>query len=109
MEPGLAGDLTSNTFDGATPWRDVETPAAQATGPVEVAVAPHHGMFDATGADAVRALRPRVWVILAWRAAHPNMATLERGATSLPPTTTGSAARAVAPKWLKPFTTLAPV
>ena len=73
-----AGDLTSNTFDGALPWRDVETPAARAAGPVEVAVAPHHGMFDATGADAVRALRPRTWVILGWHAAHPSITTLER-------------------------------
>lgn len=73
-----AGDLTSNTFDGALPWRDVETPAARAAGPVEVAVAPHHGMFDATGPDAVRALRPRAWVILGWHAAHPSITTLER-------------------------------
>jgi len=73
-----AGDLTSNSFDGALPWRDVETPAARVAGPVEVAVAPHHGMFDATGADAVRALRPRTWVILGWHAAHPSITTLER-------------------------------
>ena len=73
-----AGDLTSNTFDGALPWRDVETPAARAAGPVEVAVAAHHGMFDATGADVVRALRPRTWVILGWHAAHPSLSTLER-------------------------------
>lgn len=73
-----AGDLTSNSFDGALPWRDAETPAARAAGPVEVAVAPHHGMFDATGADAVRALRPRVWMILGWHAAHPSINTLER-------------------------------
>ena len=73
-----AGDLTSNSFDGALPWRDVETPAAQAAGAVEVAVAPHHGMFDATSADAVRALRPRTWIILGWHAAHPSITTLER-------------------------------
>lgn len=73
-----AGDLTSNTFDGVLPWRDVETPAAQAAGPVAVAVAPHHGMFDATGPDAVRALRPRTWIVLGWHAAHPSITTLER-------------------------------
>lgn len=73
-----AGDLTSNSFDGALPWRDVETPAAQSAGPVEVAVAPHHGMFDATSPDAVRALRPRTWLILGWHAAHPGITTLER-------------------------------
>jgi beta-lactamase superfamily II metal-dependent hydrolase len=73
-----AGDLTSNSFDGALPWRDVETPAAQAAGPVDVAVAAHHGMFDATGADVVRALKPRAWIIQGWHAAHPSPDALER-------------------------------
>jgi len=73
-----AGDLTDNTYDGALPWRDVETPAAQAAGPVDVAVAAHHGMFDATGPDVVRALRPRVWIVQGWHAAHPSITTLER-------------------------------
>jgi beta-lactamase superfamily II metal-dependent hydrolase len=73
-----AGDLTSNSFDGALPWRDVETPAAQAAGRVDVAVAAHHGMFDATGADVVRALKPRAWIIPAWHVAHPSSDALER-------------------------------
>jgi beta-lactamase superfamily II metal-dependent hydrolase len=73
-----AGDLTSQSFDGTLPWRDVETPAAQAAGPVDVAVAAHHGMFDATGADVVRALRPRAWIIPAWHVAHPSSEVLER-------------------------------
>lgn len=73
-----AGDLTSQSFDGALPWRDVETPAAQAAGPVDVAVAAHHGMFDATGADVVRALKPRAWIIPAWHVAHPSSDVLER-------------------------------
>lgn len=73
-----AGDLTSNSFDGTLPWRDVETPAAQAAGQVDVAVAAHHGMFDATGADVVRALKPRAWVIPGWHAAHPSTDALER-------------------------------
>lgn len=73
-----AGDLTSHSFDGALPWRDVETPAAQAAGPVDVAVAAHHGMFDATGPDVVRALKPRAWIIPGWHAAHPSSNVLER-------------------------------
>lgn len=72
------GDLTSQSFDGTLPWRDVETPAAQAAGPVDVAVAAHHGMFDATGADVVRALKPRAWIIPAWHVAHPSTDALER-------------------------------
>lgn len=73
-----AGDLTSHSFDGTLPWLDVETPAAQAAGPVDVAVAAHHGMFDATGADVVRSLRPRAWIIPAWHVAHPSTDVLER-------------------------------
>lgn len=73
-----AGDLTSNGFDGTAPWRDVETPAAQAAGAVDVAVAAHHGMFDATGAGVVRALRPSAWIIQGWHAAHPSPDALER-------------------------------
>jgi beta-lactamase superfamily II metal-dependent hydrolase len=73
-----AGDLTSSTFDGALPWRDIETEAARAAGPVEAAVTPHHGMFDATGAGAVRALSPRIWIIPAWHALHPSVSTLDR-------------------------------
>jgi len=73
-----AGDLTCATFDGALPWRDVETAAAHASGRVDVAVAPHHGMFDATGAEMARALAPRIWVISAWHALHPSPSTLDR-------------------------------
>jgi hypothetical protein len=72
------GDLVSYTADGALPWRDVETAAARICGRVDVAVAPHHGMFDAVGAETARTLRPRAWVIQAWHAAHPGMLQLER-------------------------------
>lgn len=73
-----AGDLTSDTFDGALPWRDVESPAARVAGPVDVAVVAHHGLFDSTGAEVVRALRPRIWLIDAWHVSHPGITTLER-------------------------------
>jgi beta-lactamase superfamily II metal-dependent hydrolase len=73
-----AGDLTSNTLDGALPWRDVATPAAEACGPVNVAVAPHHGLFDSSSAGLVRALRARIWLIDAWHVSHPGMTALER-------------------------------
>lgn len=74
----LAGDLTSNTLDGELPWRDVASPAAEACGPVDVAVAPHHGLFDSSSARLVRALRPRIWLIDAWHVSHPGTTTLER-------------------------------
>jgi beta-lactamase superfamily II metal-dependent hydrolase len=73
-----AGDLTSNTLDGALPWRDVETGAARAAGQVDVAVAPHHALFDSSSAEAVRSLRARVWLIDIWHASQPSITTLER-------------------------------
>ncbi len=71
-----AGDMSFDTGDGAHLWRDIETPAARVAGPVEVAVADHHGYVDATGPDFVRALRPRAFVINAWDSAHPTMSAL---------------------------------
>jgi glyoxylase-like metal-dependent hydrolase (beta-lactamase superfamily II) len=73
-----AGDLTSYTFDGALPWRDVLGAAARVAGPVDVSTADHHGMFDGLSADVVRRLRPRAWVIPAWHISHPDMLQLER-------------------------------
>jgi beta-lactamase superfamily II metal-dependent hydrolase len=70
------GDLPSGTNYGKDPWRDVETPAAEACGPVSVAVFNHHGYYDAEGPGYVRALRPRVFVIMAWDSAHPTVNTL---------------------------------
>lgn len=73
-----AGDLTSYTQDGALPWQDVLGPAARAAGPVSVATADHHGMFDGLSAEVVRTLRPRAWIIPSWHIVHPDMLQLER-------------------------------
>lgn len=72
------GDLHCDTRFGDQPWRDVETPAAKATGAVEVAVTNHHAYFDAIGAESVRALQPRVWIVPAWHLTHLNIGALER-------------------------------
>ncbi|MDB5071684.1 MAG: beta-lactamase domain protein [Candidatus Eremiobacteraeota bacterium] len=72
------GDLTFTTADGNLPWRDVETPAARAAGPVDAAAVDHHGYYDAGGAGFVRALRSRVYVLQAWHATHPALSTLDR-------------------------------
>lgn len=72
------GDLTDWADGGAKPWMDALSPAAAAAGPVDVAVAPHHGMYDAAGPAMVRALAAKVWIISAWHGAHPSPSTLER-------------------------------
>jgi hypothetical protein len=73
-----AGDLTSYTYDGEQPWRDALTAAARAAGPVDVATADHHGLFDGLSADTVRTLRPQAWVIPGWHISHPDLLQLER-------------------------------
>lgn len=71
------GDLSNNTNYGADPWRDVETPVAQAAGPVDVALANHHAYADGMGPACVRALRPRAFVILTNDSAHPAISPLD--------------------------------
>lgn len=70
------GDLTSDTNYGRDPWRDSESPAAEVCGRVSVAVANHHGYFNANGDRYVRALQPQVFVIPAWDSAHPTVNVL---------------------------------
>ncbi|WP_050468554.1 ComEC/Rec2 family competence protein [Herbaspirillum chlorophenolicum] len=72
------GDLTSYTYDGEQPWRDVLTAAARASGPVDVATADHHGLFDGLSADTVRLLRPQAWMIQTWHISQPDLLQLER-------------------------------
>ena len=70
-------DLACSTREGTQPWRDVETPVAVATGPVEVAVANHHAYFDAVGIVAAPSLQLLVWVVPASHITHLNIAQLE--------------------------------
>lgn len=71
-----AGDMSFDTQYGHNRWRDIETPVARVAGPVDVAVANHHGYLDATGPNFVAALQPRAFVINAWDSAHPTMGAL---------------------------------
>lgn len=70
------GDLTNDTNYGRDPWRDSESPAAEVCGKVSVAVANHHGYFNANGDRYVRALQPQVFVIPSWDSAHPTVNVL---------------------------------
>ena len=51
-------------------WRGV-------AGPVSVAALDHHGYYDGTGPEFVRAMRARVYVVQTWHASHPAMSVLE--------------------------------
>jgi Metallo-beta-lactamase superfamily len=72
------GDLVADTRDGRFPWMDVETPVARVAGRVEVAVANHHGYYDACGPDFVRLLDAQAYVIPTWHVSHPGQAQLQR-------------------------------
>jgi len=73
----IGGDLTCSTRFGTEPWMDAETPVARVAGPVSVAALDHHGYFDATGPEFVRAMRARVYVAQTWHASHPALSVLE--------------------------------
>jgi len=72
------GDMPGLPRPGYPAWHDVETPVAQATGPVDVAVLNHHGNRDSTNDFLVGALRPRVWIIPVWSSDHPGHDVLDR-------------------------------
>ncbi len=72
------GDMPGVLQPGWPPWMDVETPVAKAVGPVEVAVANHHGNRDSTNSFFVAALRPRFWVLPVWSSDHPGNDVLVR-------------------------------
>lgn len=71
------GDLVhSSTPVGG--WQNIETPVGRVTGPVEVCEANHHGYYDAMGEEFLMAVRPRVIIIQALGATHPNYSTYMR-------------------------------
>lgn len=72
------GDITGTPEPGAPAWHDVETPVAQAVGPVEVSLLNHHGYIDAENLFFVSTLRPRVWILPVWDSAHPTTAVYNR-------------------------------
>ena len=72
------GDTPGQPAPGYPTWHDVETPIAKAVGPVDVAVAHHHGIGDGTTEFFVRTLRPRVWIIPSRAAGHPDRFVFNR-------------------------------
>jgi beta-lactamase superfamily II metal-dependent hydrolase len=72
------GDLPGIPEEGAPAWHDMETPVAQAVGPVDVAVLNHHGYIDSQNAFFVGALRPRVFLFSVWSPGQPGPRVLNR-------------------------------
>jgi hypothetical protein len=72
------GDIPGIPFEGFPHWHDVETPVAQAVGPVEACLLNHHGYIDSQNAFYVGTLRPRVWILNVWDSAHPTARVYSR-------------------------------
>jgi beta-lactamase superfamily II metal-dependent hydrolase len=73
-----AGDLTGYPKPGRPEWHDLETPLAPVVGKVEICHVNHHGYNNATNDFFIRTLAPRVFIIQASDALHPNHSTLYR-------------------------------
>jgi beta-lactamase superfamily II metal-dependent hydrolase len=72
------GDMPGVPPVGSPIWHDIETPVAQAVGPVEVSVLNHHGNRDSMNPYFVSALRPQIFVIPVWSSDHPGHDVLAR-------------------------------
>jgi Metallo-beta-lactamase superfamily len=72
------GDLPGVPLDGLPAWHDLETPVARAIGPVDALVLNHHGWLDTTNPFFLKTLQPRIVVIPAWHASHPDHGVLRR-------------------------------
>jgi beta-lactamase superfamily II metal-dependent hydrolase len=72
------GDLVGVPLDEAPAWQDLETPVAGAIGAVDVAVLDHHGWLDTTNIFFLKTLQPRVVIIPAWHATHPDHGVVRR-------------------------------
>jgi ribonuclease BN (tRNA processing enzyme) len=71
-----AGDMDHEVAYGRQPWGDIESAVAKAAGPVDVAMANHHGYVNACGPDWAASLQPRAFIIGAWDSAHPTIPSL---------------------------------
>ena len=72
------GDLNCDTQDGRQPRFDIESPVARSAGRTEVAVANHHGYFDACGAAFTNNLDAQAYIIPSWDIGHPGSAQMQR-------------------------------
>ncbi len=72
------GDLTGLEGPGVPDWFDVETPVAAVVGEVDALTLDHHGNRDATNANFLAKLRPRVVVQQSWVSDQPGGEVVHR-------------------------------
>lgn len=71
-------DLIGVALDGLPEWHDLETPVAKVVGPVDALVLNHHGWLDTTNEFFLKTLNPRIAILPAWHASHPDHSVLRR-------------------------------
>lgn len=72
------GDVTGYPKPGRSNFHDIETPMADIIGHIDVLCVNHHGYNNATNEKFLRATTPRVLIIQASDALHPDHSVLER-------------------------------
>ena len=72
------GDVTGYPKPGRSDFHDIETHIAPVIGKTEVCCVNHHGYNNATNDEFLANLKPRVFIIQASDALHPNHSTLDR-------------------------------
>lgn len=72
------GDVTGYPKPGRSSFHDIETQLAPIVGETEVCCVNHHGYNNATNDIFIKTLKPRVFIIQASDALHPNHSTLDR-------------------------------
>ena len=72
------GDMTGSQELGEPYWFDVETPVGKAVKEVDVLALNHHGNRDATNANFLKSLKPRVIIQQSWISDHPGGEVLHR-------------------------------
>lgn len=72
------GDINGINFTGSSDFTSMEALAANAIGPVDVAVLNHHGNRDSQNEFYVRTTCPRVWISQNWSSNHPGEEVLRR-------------------------------
>lgn len=72
------GDATGYPKPGRSKFHDVETQMAPVIGKTEICCVNHHGYNNATNDTFISTLKPRIFIIQASDALHPNHSTLDR-------------------------------
>lgn len=72
------GDITGSQVLGEPAWFDVETSIGKAIGETDVVALNHHGNRDATNAQFLKDVTPRVLVQQSWISDHPGGEVVHR-------------------------------